>query len=166
MGHAPVLHTTSSHLLASQSLEILATDFTKLETASDGRENFLTDIFSKFTQAIPKHNQKAGTVAKVLVHEWFQRCGVSQKIHSDQGRDFEFKLVKALCEFCGIKKTWTTPYHPRGNAQCERFRHSLHDLLSTLSPEQKSKWPQYLPELVQASHLHPSSPLVFWASQL
>ena len=152
MGHAPALHTTSSHLLASRPLEILAIDFTKLETASDGRENVLvlTDVFSKFTQAILTRNQEAGTVAKVLDHEWFQRYGVPQKIHSDHGRDFESKLVKSLCELYGIKKTRTTPYHPRCNAQCERFNRSLHDLLRTLPPEQKSKWPQYLPELVQA----------------
>ena len=66
MGHAPVLHTTSSHLLASHPLEVLAIDFTKLETASDGRENFLvlTDVYSKFTQAIPTRNQEAGTVPR------------------------------------------------------------------------------------------------------
>ena len=153
MGHAPALHTTSSHLLASHPLEILAIDFTKLETASDGRENVLvlTDVFSKFTQAIPTRNQEAGTVAKVLVHRRVvPALRGAQKIHSDQGRDCESKLVKSLCELYGIKKTRTTPYHPRGNAQCERFNRSLHDLLRTLPPEQKSKWPQYLPELVQA----------------
>ena len=148
----PLPVITSSHLLASRPLEILAVDFAKFETASDGRENVLvlTDVFSKFTQAIPTRNQQAGTVAKVLVHKWFQRYGVPQKIHSDQGRDFESKLVKSLCELYGIKKTRTTIYHPCGNAQCKRFNRSLHDLLRTLPPKQKSKWPQYLPELVQA----------------
>ena len=82
--------------------------------------------------------------------EWFQRYGVPQKIHSDQGRDCESKLVKSLCELSSIKKTLTIPYHPRGSEQCERFNRSLHDLLRTLSPEQKSKRPQYFPEFVQA----------------
>ena len=71
----PSTNTTSGHLIASRPLEVLATDFTKLDQASDGRENVLvmTDVFSKFTQAVPTRNQEAATVAKVLVYEWSLR---------------------------------------------------------------------------------------------
>ena len=98
MGHAPVIHTTSSHLLARRPLKILATDFTKMETASDGKQDvlILTDVFTKFSLAIPTSNQEVVTIAKVLVRDWFQRYGVPQRIHSDQGQNFESKLVSVL----------------------------------------------------------------------
>ena len=152
MGRAPVIHTTSNYPLASRPLEILAIDFTKMETASDGKEDVLvlTDVFTKFSLAIPASNQETVTIAKVLVRDWFQRYRVPQRIDSDQGRNFESKLVSAFCELYGIHKSRTMPYHPRGNAQCERFNRSLHDLQRSLPSELKTKWPQYLPELVQA----------------
>jgi len=71
MGRQPRGKTTMGHLIATKPLEVLAIDFTVLEPASDGRENVLvmTDVFTKFTQAIPTRYQKAGTVAKVLQKE-------------------------------------------------------------------------------------------------
>jgi hypothetical protein len=58
-------------LLSVLLVDILAMDFTILEKSSDGRENVLvlTDVLTKFTQAIPTRDQKATTVAKVLVKE-------------------------------------------------------------------------------------------------
>ena len=88
---------------------------------------------------VPTRDQKASTVAQVLFQEWFLRYGVPVRIHSDQGRNFESQVIQNLCKLYGIKKSRTTPYHPEGNAQCERFNRTLHELAQNITTREKEK---------------------------
>lgn len=153
----PKVRTFPGNLTASCPLDVVAIDFTTLEKSTDGRENVLivTDVFSKFAQAYPAHDQKASTVAKLLTEGWFYRYGVPKRLHSDQGRSFEGDLMKQLCQLYRIDKSRTTPYHPEGNGQCERFNRTLHDLLRSLPPVQKRRWPQALPKILFAYNTTP-----------
>ena len=156
---AKKVNSTMDTLLAKRPLEVLAIDFTLLEPSSSGIENalVLTDVFTWYTQVISTKDQNASTVAKVLVRDWFGRFGVPQRIHSDQGRNFESTLVKELYAIYGIAKSRTTPYYPQGNAQAERFNRTLHDRLRTLPNTQKKHWPDHLPELVYSYNCTPHS---------
>jgi hypothetical protein len=153
--HTPIPSTT---IVTHRPLEILAIDFVKLSpTSQSGFSNVLvlTDCFTKFTQAFPTKKQDSLTVARILLNDWFCRFGVPERIHSDQGRSFECHLIKDLCSLYGIHKSRTTPYHPQGNGQVERFNKTMFSLLRTLAAEHKRSWDLYLHELIMVYNMTP-----------
>ena len=66
----------------------------------------------------------------------------------------------------GIKQITTTPYNPHGNAQCERFNHTLFGLLKSLSKDEKANWPAHLPSMVYAYNATPHSTTGFQPYEL
>lgn len=153
----PTVPSFMGHLLASRPNEILAMDYTVLEPTRNRIENVLvlTDVFTKYTLTVPTRDQRASTVAQVLVTEWFCKFDVPARIHSDQGRNFESSLIRQLCHLYGIAKSRTTPYHPAGKGQCEQFNRTLHNLLRTLPVSRKRDWHCCLPQLLYSYNTTP-----------
>ena len=146
-------------LIANHSLEMLCLDFTMMDHSKDGKENILvmTDTFSNFTVAVVTPNQQVKTVAKALVDKWFYTYVITSRIHSDQGKSFDNKIIHHLCTMYRVKQSTTTPYNPHGNSKCERFNQTLHDLLKKLPKSQKPNWPAHLNTLVFAYNAMPNS---------
>ena len=130
----------------TQPLELVHMDYLSLEPSKGNIENVLviTDHFTRYALACPSKTQTAQATVRILWDNFICHYGFPEKFISDQGRNFESDLIKELCKIAGVKKLHTTPYHPQGNGQCERFNSTLCNMLGTLPEEEKSDWKSYL----------------------
>ena len=135
-------------------------DYLSLEPSKGNIENVLviTDHFTRYALAYPSKTQTAQATARILWDNFICHYGFPEKFISDQGRNFESDLIKELCKIAGVKKLHTTPYHPQGNGQCERFNSTLCNMLGTLSEEEKSDWKSYLGCMTHAYNCTTYSP--------
>ena len=112
-------------------MELIHIDYLTIEAPKNSRNlkdvNILmiTNHFTRYAQAYVTPDQKVATVAKTLWDRFFVHYGFPEKILSDQGRNFESKLLEELCLLAQVKKMRTTPYRPEGNGSCERFNRTL-----------------------------------------
>ncbi|KAK3741822.1 hypothetical protein RRG08_018522 [Elysia crispata] len=136
----------------SEPLELVCTDFLKVDSAQNGTQYILviTYHFTRFAMALPIRNMSAKTTAEAIL-TFVRNFDIPKRLHANQGANFESKVIRALCQLLGVEKSRTTPFHPMGNGSCERINQTLISMLGTL-PERKKKkdWSSYIGMLVLA----------------
>ena len=100
----------------------------------------VVDQFSKWVECYALSDQTAETVASTLVTEFFGRLGCPLELHIDQGRNFESRLFKQMCDMLQIAKTRTTPYRPSANGQVERMNRTILQILRCFIQDQQTDW--------------------------
>jgi transposase InsO family protein len=140
------------HDIPERCLERLALDVGgPFEESTAGNKYVLViqDYFTKWMEIYCLPNQKAPTVAR-CVFNFICHFGCPDRLHSDQGRNFESKLFQELCNLFKIKKTRTCPYTPWSDGMVERSMKTIGSLIQTYTKPGRCDWDQYMDPLAAA----------------
>ena len=85
-----------------------------------------------------------------MFNEFIMQFGYPERIHHDQGPEFNSKLFDELHKLTKIKASNTTPYHPEGNGQAERFNRTVCNMLRSLPKPMKQTWNKQLAKIAFA----------------
>ena len=106
---------------ATRPMERFSIDFKGPLPSSSRNKYFLAVIDdSRFPFVIPCSNMSTETVITCL-ETIFSLCGMPEFIHSDRGSSFMSAELTNYLRSRGIASSHSTPYHPTGNSQVERY---------------------------------------------
>ena len=110
----------------------------------------ITDAFTKWVEIRAIPDQTAVTCAEHLVDSMICHFGCPLVLHSDQGRNYDGRLIKELCRLLEIRKSRTTPRHPQSNGQTERFNRTIVQMIKSFLKGEQRNWDQHLECLAAA----------------
>ncbi|XP_074342683.1 uncharacterized protein LOC141680323 [Apium graveolens] len=85
---------------------------------------------------------------------WF---GIPYKLISDNGKQFDSKELRKLCEDLKIKKDFVAVYHQQSNGQTEAINKIIKHTLKAKLEEKKGDWPEEMPMVLWSYNTTPRS---------
>jgi transposase InsO family protein len=110
------------------------------------------DYSTKWSEGSAIPNQEASAVAEALVINFFCRSEYHGS-YSDQGHNFESRLIQEVLQCLGVSKTRTTPPHLQLNGMVEHYiSQGAHTKSHCVKPEGMVRQTAHLPPYSQDIH--------------
>ena len=137
------------NIVTDHPLQLVFADIAELPTSRRGYRYILVlvDHFSKYINIYPMKDQTAQTVTKFIFEDYIAEHGIPEAIHTDQGRQFEARLMQDLCERLNIRKSRSTPYHPQGAGLVERVNRVIKEQLARYIADKRGDWDAHIPQV-------------------
>ncbi|XP_022895224.1 uncharacterized protein LOC111409403 [Olea europaea var. sylvestris] len=108
------------------------------------------DYFTKWVEAEPLARITEANTTKFVWKNVICRFGIPHSIVSDNGRQFDNRKMRELCNELGIKKDFSTPHHPQANGQVEAVNKTIKNTLKRKLDASKGAWVDELPHVLWA----------------
>lgn len=149
-----------SYPIPLEPWDTIAIDLLKLPQTTEGHKYLLVaiDHFSRFSVLVPIVDKQATTVAKALIDEVFCKYNTPKVLISDNGTEFNNKILEAICKEYQVDKVNTMAYHPASNGMVERQNRKIIQTLRSLVGDVSVTWHEWMPQVMASlnSSLHKS----------
>ncbi|XP_017227902.2 uncharacterized protein LOC108203469 [Daucus carota subsp. sativus] len=113
------------------------------------------DYFTKWTEAEPLATITAKKLVEFVYRAIVCRFGIPYKLISDNGKQFDCKEMRELCDNLGIKKGFSAVSHPQSNGQTEAVNMIIKHTLKAKLEDKKGNWPEELPNVLWSYNMTP-----------
>ena len=151
--HPPGRHAEMHIYTPCRRFKVVAIDTLSMSPTSQHGNNYVVsmgDLFTHYMCVVAVPTIHARVVAEAFVFNWVLRFGAPEKLLSDNGTEFCNEVLQHCCFVLGVKRIFTTPWHPQTNGMVERFNFTLCQELKARVNLQETDWDYYLPFAVYA----------------
>jgi transposase InsO family protein len=103
-----------------------------------------TDRFTRWIELVAIPDATAYTAAKALVDHIICRHGCPRALLTDRGSNFVSHLFRDVCKLLGVKKIFTTAYHPQTDGPPERLNRFIVNALYSVVAKDQTDWDLFL----------------------
>jgi len=126
----------------------------------------VVDYASRWIELFALPDKTAESVEGVIYDEYLTRYGAPLVMHSDQGREFDNKLMLLTMKRWGVDKTRTSGFAPWSNGLVERLNRPIKMMLTQFGEEHRTNWDDHLPKVRMAINCAVSSTTGFTPHRL